>query len=1173
MASPRPEVIDAIQHFEDASGDPNAVSPKGAVGPMQIMPTTARLYGVDPDTLNDPKVNIPLGTRIYSDMLDRYHGNERAALIAYNQGTKSYDAGRIVPSAAQYAQNVLTRAGTVPPSSGAIDQAYTAQQQSQKDVSDAQAVLAAHPELLKVIQPEGDPTVGMKPPGSPGEAAQQQKTVEGSTGSEAAETTGDKAIDYAAGAPGTLVTSGLKLAGASPEHAELAGNITNAAMMGYSLAKGGVAAYKGIKGMLSAGEDVAAGAAEAAKPSGIVDAQGNPMASAAAVSSPAVAAEGGGAATTTTAASAPVTESPVPNGMTRLYRAEAPPVEGEAPSTQNEGLWFKAERADQPGGLTYHVDVPTDDLAKYKVGEAGYHVLPSEMASAAQALKPPDVSTPEAAASTLAQRQLDALKSVRVGTDTATEFGKPDIATTVPESLTMQESAALKQNLETYYAQGTTPPKMAAHVQALATTYQDEANAIHADNQALRTAAASGEDITQQHGQLVNRFAAFAENYSTLAGARSDTGRALQILNPNKPGNAFAAATARLAQQFSIEDNPEQLSDMLDKLKPEQFARVAGQMAEDVGKGRSLYNALNEYYVNNLLSNAGRTSSRIGTSNAISALLTIPRSSIEALIPGSPTQLGEPLARIQGMTDGFWHATDVALESLKTGGRESQIEGGSVSPFIDSQHAISGAAFGLDGTGLGTGLDYLGNVLRLPSRGLTAVHQFGHSIATSMETHALAWRDAVNTAQTEGVDGIEGYQRARSIYQSTLQNIPSDMRINASKAADVTTFANKLEGMPADAQKLLQYPVLKQLMPFFKVAYNVKKMGADITPGVGLLTNAPDLISGDAGARSAAAAKIAMGSMFGIAISHEFHQGNIVLDKYGSPQMKFGDKLVSVPEPLAFPLSMVGNYLQNRDAMSDSDAIDKAGAAAKALGSAMANDSIVQGLVNIKKLWTDIAEGKPKALQQFVGQEASGLVPWSALLRGISSATDPESRDPQTAGQEIQTGIPGESEGVQPRYDVFAKPVPNPAMGLPQRLLYPVNVTTQEKDPVVNEMARLSVNAAYPPKFLDSYPQAKMKWIQDRADGLHDDLASYVNDKGYKDDNDQAKKIEIEHILAQHTHIANIGMLDDPKIAAAIEAHKNALKGLPDELAAPGAAPATNEFGSTGPSTAVPAIQ
>ncbi|WP_186262550.1 lytic transglycosylase domain-containing protein [Burkholderia gladioli] len=71
---------------QESKFDKDAVSAKGATGLGQIMPDTARLYGVSPDDLRDPSTNIDLAARVYSDALKRQKGDPIAAKRDYNAG-------------------------------------------------------------------------------------------------------------------------------------------------------------------------------------------------------------------------------------------------------------------------------------------------------------------------------------------------------------------------------------------------------------------------------------------------------------------------------------------------------------------------------------------------------------------------------------------------------------------------------------------------------------------------------------------------------------------------------------------------------------------------------------------------------------------------------------------------------------------------------------------------------------------------------------------------------------------------------------------------------------------------------------------------------------------------------------------------------------------------------
>ena len=83
--------------MEESGGDPQALSPRGARGLMQLMPATAEEVGVTDRT--DPMQNVRGGARYLKNMLERYSGDLDLALAAYNAGPGNVEkAGGRVPA-------------------------------------------------------------------------------------------------------------------------------------------------------------------------------------------------------------------------------------------------------------------------------------------------------------------------------------------------------------------------------------------------------------------------------------------------------------------------------------------------------------------------------------------------------------------------------------------------------------------------------------------------------------------------------------------------------------------------------------------------------------------------------------------------------------------------------------------------------------------------------------------------------------------------------------------------------------------------------------------------------------------------------------------------------------------------------------------------------------------
>jgi soluble lytic murein transglycosylase-like protein len=104
-----PELIRSVMR-QESGFRPCAVSAKGALGLMQLVPATASRLGVT-DAF-DPEANVLGGARLLKQLLEHYGGDLSLTLSAYNAGTRKVDAAMgvpMIPETIDYVSRILSR--------------------------------------------------------------------------------------------------------------------------------------------------------------------------------------------------------------------------------------------------------------------------------------------------------------------------------------------------------------------------------------------------------------------------------------------------------------------------------------------------------------------------------------------------------------------------------------------------------------------------------------------------------------------------------------------------------------------------------------------------------------------------------------------------------------------------------------------------------------------------------------------------------------------------------------------------------------------------------------------------------------------------------------------------------------------------------------------------------
>jgi soluble lytic murein transglycosylase-like protein len=146
------ELIRSVIQAE-SNYNPFAISPKGALGMMQLIPETARRFGVS-DAF-DPVENIQGGAKYLKYLLDLYHGDYRLALAAYNAGEGAVAKHGGVPpytETRKYVENVQKQLASAPKNPTAK---LSAHDTGQKPSGGAEAAAPEFNQIREIMEPDG----------------------------------------------------------------------------------------------------------------------------------------------------------------------------------------------------------------------------------------------------------------------------------------------------------------------------------------------------------------------------------------------------------------------------------------------------------------------------------------------------------------------------------------------------------------------------------------------------------------------------------------------------------------------------------------------------------------------------------------------------------------------------------------------------------------------------------------------------------------------------------------------------------------------------------------------------------------------------------------------------------------------------------------------------------
>lgn len=493
-------------------------------------------------------------------------------------------------------------------------------------------------------------------------------------------------------------------------------------------------------------------------------------------------------------------------------------------------------------------------------------------------------------------------------------------------------------------------------------------------------------------------------------------------------------------------------------------ANVVAKLLKPKSGLRKAIDVHNEVWINALLSGP-KTHIINSTSNL---LMAIARPS-ERMLGG---QVTEGLHEFMGMARGIKDAVSMAAKAFKL---EASILDPMVSKIDAPRFATAAANMGVNPKSfMGSSLDWLGKAVRLPSRFLIAEDEFFKQ---------LNYRGAVySTAAREGAEkGLTGKALAEYVesrFQAAFDGSGKAMDDGALREAKISTFQEDLtKGSLAEtiSQTVTKHPALRLILPFVRTPVNIVKQVGHRTPGVNLLLESyrADFKAGGS-RRAQAIGKFATGGMLYSAAALLALEGRITgrgpTDKAErEAKLATGWRPYSVEafgtyigferlDPFGMILGLTADFVEAAGQMSEQTRGEMALAMTAALARNLSSKTYLRGLTEALEALSEPDRKFERWWMSRVGSYVPAAVP---QVGGLVTDRDPYMREVRSEMDAIMAKIPGLSDKLPPRRNVFGEPIQLPP-GFGPDSISPFTYSKVVNDEVKQELSRLEGGISLP---------------------------------------------------------------------------------------------------------------